>query len=158
MHQHFAIVYLNPAKLLTLFHQLSSKAEEAGCDLLIQYHSDLFQLETSFLFDCQDGHVLIHVPMVPKGMLLRLFQLHPFPLPMFATHHLMIDAQDDILAILSSETGYNIQLSSTYLLSCHQKNQVFMCDSFGVMSKQFKHMPVSLVYAALRIGPEPLQI
>jgi hypothetical protein len=43
MHQHFAIDYLNPAELVTLFLQLSLKAEEAGCNLLIQYHSDLFR-------------------------------------------------------------------------------------------------------------------
>jgi hypothetical protein len=54
---------------------------------------------------------------------------------MFETHHLMIDAEEDILAISSSETRYNLQLTSTDLLSCHQMNQVFMCDSFGVMSK-----------------------
>jgi hypothetical protein len=135
MHQRFAIDYLNPAELVILFQQLSAKAEEAGCDLLIQYHSDLFQVETSLLFNGHDGHVLIPVPMVPKGTLVRLFRLHPFPLPMFDTHHLMIDAQNNILAISSSETCYNVQLSSTNLLSCHRMNQVYMCDSFRVMSK-----------------------
>jgi hypothetical protein len=119
MHQQFAIDYLNPAELVTLFKQLSSKADEAGCDLLIQYHLDLFQVETSLLFDGRDGHVLIHVPMVPKGTLLRLFRLHPFLLPMFNTHHLMIDTQNDVLAILSTVVCYNVQLSSTDLLSCH---------------------------------------
>jgi hypothetical protein len=114
--------------------------------LLVQYHSDLFQVETSLLFDGQDGHLLIQVPMVTKGTLLRLFQLHPFPLPMFDTHHLMIDAEDDILAILSSEIRYNIQLSSTDLLSCHRMNQVFMCDSFGVMSKRFNDTCLGALY------------
>jgi hypothetical protein len=75
--------------------------------------------------------------MVPKGTLLQLFRLHPFPLPMFDTHHLMINAKNDILAISSSETRYNVQLSFTDLLSCHPMNQVFMFDSFGVMSKRF---------------------
>jgi hypothetical protein len=56
---------------------------------------------------------------------------------MFETHHLMINAEEDILAISSSETQYNVQLTSTDLLSCHRMNQVFMCDSFGVMSKRF---------------------
>jgi hypothetical protein len=87
MHQRFAIDYLNPAELVNLFRQLVIRADEAGCNLLIQSHSDLFQVETSLLFDGQDGHILIHVPMVPKGILLRLFRLHPFPLPMFDTHH-----------------------------------------------------------------------
>jgi hypothetical protein len=46
MHQRFPIDYLNPAELIILFLQLSKKAEEARCNLLIQYHSDLFQVET----------------------------------------------------------------------------------------------------------------
>ncbi|MFY7792423.1 MAG: hypothetical protein ACOVQS_01535, partial [Chitinophagaceae bacterium] len=146
MHQRFAIDYLNPAELVNLFDQLARRADEAGCELLIQYHSDLFQVETSLLFDGQDGHLLIHVPMAPKGTLLRLFRLHPFPLPMFDTHHLMIDAEDDILAISSSETRYNVQLSSTDLLSCHRMNTVFMCDSFGVMSKRFNDTCLGALY------------
>jgi hypothetical protein len=100
----------------------------------------------SLLFDGQDGHLFIHVPMVTKGTLLRLFQLHPFPLPMFDTHHLMIDAEDDILAILSLEIQYNVQLSSTDLLSCHRMNQVFMCDSFDVMSKRFNDTCLGALY------------
>jgi hypothetical protein len=84
--------------------------------------------------------------MVTTGTLLRLFRLHPFPLPMFETHHLMIDAEDDILAISSTETRYNIQLSSTDLLSCHRMNQVFMCDSFGVMSRRFNDTCLGALY------------
>jgi hypothetical protein len=40
MHQRFAIDYLNPAELVKLFEQLARRADEAGCELLIQYHSD----------------------------------------------------------------------------------------------------------------------
>jgi hypothetical protein len=50
MHQRFAIDYLNPAELVKLFQQLARRADEARCELLIQYHSDLFQVETSLLF------------------------------------------------------------------------------------------------------------
>ncbi len=146
MHQRFVIHYLNLAELVTLFQQLAKKAEEAGCDLLIQYHLDLFQVETSLLFNGRDSHVLIHVPMVPKCTLLRLFWLHPFPLPMFDTHHLMLDAHYNILAISSTKTRYNIQLSSTNLLSCHHINQIFMCDSFGVMSKRFNDTCLGALY------------
>jgi len=146
MHQKFTIDYLNPAELVNLFQQLSKRADEARCELLVQYHSDLFQVETSLLFDGQDGHLLIHMPMVTKGTLLRLFRLHPFPLPMFDTHHLKIDAENDILAISSTETRYNIQLSSTDLLSCHRMNQVFMCDLFGAMSKRFNDTCLGALY------------
>ena len=100
--------------------------------MLIQYHSDLFQIETSLLYDGQDAHLLLHVPMTPKNSLLRLFRLHPFPLPMFETHHLLPDVKDNVLAISSTDMRFNVQLSSTDLMSCHRVNQIFMCDSFGV--------------------------
>jgi hypothetical protein len=48
MHQRFAIDYLNPAELVQLYDQLAGQADEEGCELLIQYHSDLFQVETPF--------------------------------------------------------------------------------------------------------------
>jgi hypothetical protein len=91
-----------------LFNKLKKKVNEARCDLLIKYHSDLFQIESSLLLDGQDGHILIHVPMIPCNMLLRLFYfwLHLFPLQIFNSHHLMLDVKNDVLAIS--------------LYSCHQ--------------------------------------
>jgi len=138
--------YLNPAELAMLFDKLEKKASESGCDLLIKYHSDLFQVEASLLFDGRDGHVLIHVPMTPRNSLLQLFRLHPFPLPLFETHHLVLDVKTDVLAISSMDTRYNVQLSRTDLLSCHKVNQIFMCDSFEVMSKRFDDTCLGALY------------
>jgi hypothetical protein len=138
--------YLNPAEMAELFKKLEERANEAGCELLIQYHSNLFQIETSLLYDGQDAHLLLHVPMTPKNSLLRLFWLHPFPLPMFETHHLLPDVKDNVLAISSTDTRFNVQLSSTDLLSCHRVNQIFMCDSFGVMSKRFNNTCLGALY------------
>ncbi len=146
VHQRFAVDYLNPAEMSELFKKLEERANEAGCELLIQFHSDLLQIETSLLYDRQDGHLLIHVPMTPKNSLLRLFRLHPFPLPMFDTHHLLPDVKDDVLAISSTDTRFNVQLSSTDLLSCHRVNQIFMCDSFGVMSRRFNNTCLGALY------------
>jgi len=70
LHHHFAMDYLNPKKLVTLFNKLQKRADEARCELLINYHSDLFQVEASLLFDGLDRHILIHVPMTPKDSLL----------------------------------------------------------------------------------------
>ena len=146
LHHRFAMDYLNPKELVTLFGKLQRRADEAGCELLINYHSDLFQVEASLLFDGLDGHILIHVPMAPKDSLLRLFRLHPFPLPLFDTHHLMPDVKQDVIGISSTDDKYNIQLSTTDLLSCHRVNQVFMCDTFGVMSRVFNDTCLGALY------------
>jgi hypothetical protein len=52
--------------MAALYKKLEERANEAGCELLVQYHSDLFQIKTSLLYDGKDGHVLIHVPMTQK--------------------------------------------------------------------------------------------
>jgi hypothetical protein len=54
-----------------------------------------------------------------------------------------------------TDDKYNIQLSSTGLLSCQQVNQVFMCDLFGVMYKTFEGSPV---HAEVQRGPKNVQL
>jgi hypothetical protein len=51
-----------------------------------------------------------------------------------------------MLGISSTNTKYNIQLSSADLISCHRINQVFMCDSFGVMSRRFNDTCLGALY------------
>ena len=136
-HRRLAIDYLSPRQVRALYARLVARAAEFGCELVIQQHSDLFQIEVSLLFDGSDAHILIHVPMVPRQSLLRLFKLHPFPLPFFDDHFLIPDVQNDVLAVSSTDQRLSTHLSSVDLLGCHRMNQVFMCDRFGVLSKQF---------------------
>jgi hypothetical protein len=136
-HRRLAIDYLSPMQVRALYARLVSRASEFGCELVLQHHSDLFQIEVSLLFDGSDAHLLIHVPMVPRQSLLRLFKLHPFPLPFFDDHFLIPDVQNDVLAVSSTDQRLSTHLSSVDLLGCHRMNQVFMCDRFGVLSKQF---------------------
>ena len=138
-HRRLAIDYLSPKQIRTLFAKLQTRANEFGCELLIQHHSDLFQIEVSLLFDGRDAHVLVHVPMVPINSLLRLFKLHPFPLPFFEDHFLIPDVQHDVLAVSSNDHRLSTHLSSVDLLGCHRVNQIFMCDRFGVLSRQFNN-------------------
>jgi hypothetical protein len=139
VHQRFAVDFLNPTEMAELFQKLEEHVAKASCELLVQYHSNLFKIKISLLYDGQDGHLLIYVPMMPKNYLLRWLRLHPFLLPLFETHHLLPDVKNDALAISSTDTRYMVQLSSTDLMSCHQVNQIFMCDSFRVLSKHFNN-------------------
>jgi hypothetical protein len=84
--------------------------------------------------------------MTPKNLLLRLFHLHLFPLPLFKTHHLLPDVKNDILAVSSIDIRYNVQLSSTDFMSCHRVNQICLCDSFRVLSKRFNNTCLGALY------------
>jgi len=138
-HRRLAIDYLSPKQIRLLFSKLQARAAEFGCELLIAHHSDLFQIEVSLLFDGTDAHLLVHVPMVPINSLLRLFKLHPFPLPFFDNHFLIPNVQQDVLAVSSNDHRLSTHLSSVDLLGCHRVNQIFMCDRFGVLSRSFNN-------------------
>jgi len=145
-HRRLAVDYLTSQEIRALFSKLKARALELGCELLIEHHSALFQLEVSLLFDGEDAHILIHVPMVPQRSLLRLFKLHPFPLPFFDEHFLIPDVKHDILAISSTDQRFSAQLSSVDLMGCHRVNQVFMCDRFGVLSRRFNNTCLGALY------------
>jgi cell division protein FtsL len=145
-HRRLAIDYLSPPEIRMLFSKLSGRAAEFGCELLVKHHSDLFQLEVSLLFDGEDAHILLHVPMVPQHSLLRIFKLHPFPLPFFDNTFLIPDVKNDILAVSSTDQRFSAQLSSVDLMGCHRVNQIFMCDRFGVLSRRFNGTCLGALY------------
>lgn len=141
-----AVDYLTPMEIRNLFSELSKTAERLKCDLLIDHHSDLFQLETSLLFDGNDAHLLVHVPMVPHQALLRLYKLHPIPLPLSDTYFLIPDVKNDVLAISASDNRFAVQLSSMDLMGCYRANQMFMCDRFGVLTRGYNDTCLGSLY------------
>lgn len=149
IHGRLAIDYLDPVDVKTLFENIQVRAGELGCDLLIEYHTDIFQVESSLLFDGKNAHILVHVPMAPKEGQLRLFRLHPFPLPLTEDRFLIPDVKNDILAISSTSNRLNVQLAAVELLSCHRMNQLFMCDNFGVMSRKFNTTCLGALYMSM---------
>ena len=51
IHRCFTADYLNSEEMTRIFKNIKIRAIELGCDLLIKYHTDLFQVETSLLYD-----------------------------------------------------------------------------------------------------------
>ena len=133
-HRRLAVDFLSAEQLNILFIKLQEQAVLNGCHLLIHQRSDLFQLETSYFFDGADIHLLLHVPMVPNDSLLRLFKLHPFPLPLSGSHVFIPNVKDDILALSSGFQRYSAQLSATDLLGCHVVNNIYLCERHGVLN------------------------
>jgi hypothetical protein len=99
-----AIDLLTPNQLADLYDNLIAKSEQNGYQLLTNHPSDLFQVEVSYFYDGYDLHLLLHVPMVPKDSLLRLFRFHPFPIELSPNHTLVPDLEEDVLALSSDKT------------------------------------------------------
>jgi len=149
IHGRLSIDYLDPRSIAKLFRQVKERATALGCDLLLEYHTDLFSIETSLLFDGRDGHLILHLPMAPKEGQLRLFRLHPFPLPLFDDRYLIPDVKNDVIAISSTDSRLNVQLAAVELLSCHRMSQLFLCDNFGVLSRRFNQTCLGALYFSM---------
>ena len=145
-HRRLAVDFLSAEQLDILFIKLNEQAVQNGCQLLISHRSDLFQLETSYFFDGADVHLLLHVPMVPTDSLLRLFKLHPFPLPLSGSHVLVPAVKEDILAISSGFKRYSAQFSATDLLGCHMVNNIYLCERHGVLNSNLNSTCLGSLY------------
>ncbi len=145
-HRRLAVDFLSHIQIRRLYDRLQMQAEENECTLLTQQHSDLFQLEASYFFDGNDVHILLHVPMVPKESLLRLFRLHPFPLPLTKDHSLIPVSQHNVLAISSGFTRYSAQLSHTDLMGCHVVNNIYLCERHGVLNQHLNSTCLGSLY------------
>ena len=145
-HRRLAVDFLSHVQLRRLYARLQAQADENECTLLTQQHSDLFQLEASYFFDGSDVHILLHVPMVPKESLLRLFRLHSFPLPLTKDHSLIPVSQHNVLAISSGFTRYSAQLSHTDLMGCHVVNNIYLCERHGVLNQHLNSTCLGSLY------------
>lgn len=142
-----SIDFLTQNQIQMLFTRLHNTAAKYGNRLLLEHHSDLFQIETSYFYDGRDVHMLLHVPMVAPDSLLRLLKLHSFPLPLSdGSHYLIPDVDNDILAITAGTERYSIQISSSDLLSCSTINKVYQCVSHGVLKKTYTDTCLGSIY------------
>ncbi len=110
--RHLSIDLLDSAQLSHIFDATARKAKSHHYQLMLQHLSDLFQIETSYLHNSRDVHLILHIPMAPSDSILRLFQLHLFPLPFTDTHFLMPDLSNQILAISSGISQWKCPLST----------------------------------------------
>ena len=145
-HRRLAVDLLPPEQLVSLYNKLAAQARQNGCNLLTSQPSDLFQIELSYFYDGSDVHLLLHVPMVPEDSLLRLFRLHPFPLPLSKTHSLIPTTDNNILAISSGFKRYHTQFSHTDLLGCNLINNVYLCQRMGSLNKNISSTCLGSLY------------
>jgi hypothetical protein len=146
MQRRLSIDLLSVAELRALYDKILRKADRAGYYPLIGHHSDLFQIESSYFHDGRDVHLLLHVPMVPDGSLLRLFRLHPFPLPLSKEHMLVPDVDYDVLAISPGLERLATVLNYVDLMACHNVNNIYLCEQQGVLKTNINSTCLGSLY------------
>jgi hypothetical protein len=144
--RHLSVDLLNATRLQDLFHAAQLKAQINKCQLLLSHPSDLFQIETSYFYNGQDILLLLHIPMAPADSILRLFQLHPFPLPFTKTHFLLPKPSKPIFALSSGMERLSAELSMVNLMDCHKINSMHLCEEHGVLRKDLNSTCLGSLY------------
>jgi hypothetical protein len=145
-HRRLSIDLLPSATLKKLFDAAARKAQAHHHQLLLRHPSDLLQIETSYVHDGTEVHLILHIPMAPSDSLMRLVQLRPFPLPFSDTHMLMPNPDNQILAISANADRFSIEMSAVHLLGCHRVNQVYMCERSGVLNRYLNDTCLGSLY------------
>jgi hypothetical protein len=134
-HNRLSTSYLSPKNLVELFQQVQAQAKHFGYRTIIDRPFELFQLDASYTFNGNLLSLLLHVPIAPPEAFMRLYRLHPFPLPFNNGTLLTHNVRNKILAISNSNHRYTIQMSSVDLLGCHQLGKTFLCPCNGLLNK-----------------------
>ena len=80
-----SIDLMDPVQLINTFNEVRLTAERRGYNLLSKVHSDLLQLETTYLRQGEDIVIVIHVPCVNHDDTLTLYRFISFPIPLPTT-------------------------------------------------------------------------
>ena len=141
-----AIDFIPADQLQVLYERIKAQATAMSHKMITEQPSDLFQLELSYFFDGENMQMLLHVPIVPNDSLLRLFKLHPFPLPLDKNYSIIPMVQDELLAISAGFNRFSARLSGTDLLGCHAINNVYLCERHGVLQKELNDSCLGALY------------
>ena len=125
-------------------------AEDNDYISFVHHPSDLYQLETSYLYEPNNKTfiTILHVPMVKKEHLLTMYKFLPLPL---ATHlgensSLVPDVgHQDIIAVEADQKGYKV-LSSSDLLHCLHLGNHHFCQGDNILSTNFKSTCLGAIY------------
>jgi hypothetical protein len=137
--------------IIKLFQEIDVRAKAEGFQPMIEKHSDLFQIETSYLTGPNNQIVLIiHVPMVKEGHMLQLLQFIPFPLSQTMAYNSSITPKvgnQDLLAIKTrrGQTEYKV-LSQSDLIGCTKLGTNYLCPERHILNTQLKDTCLGSLY------------
>ena len=139
---------LLPAQVNALFAKLQKTAKDQNCALLLEHPSDLFQIEVSYFSYQGDVQLLLHVPMVSPDSTLRLFKLHPFPLPINSKYGPLLIPQVDnsVLGVTVGSQRHSVEKSAVDLMACFTVNRIYICAESGVLRQDFTDTCLGALY------------
>ena len=125
--------------------------KEQNFENLIHHTSDLYQLETSFLYnpDNKTFSSILHIPLVKKEDLLKLYQYMPMPLNTHLTseHSLAPYVGHRDMIAVKGDGVYKV-LAKTDLLGCFQMGDYHFCHGNTILQTDMKSSCLSSIFIA----------
>jgi len=145
-----SITFLPKDQIDALFIQAQRRAKTMGCSLLLTSPSHITQIKVSHFFNGTHLNLILHLPIAPHNSIMRLYKLHPFPLPFANDTFLIPDVRDDVLAVSNTNIRFSSQLSTLELQSCNRINKIYLCERNGVMNKFPEDTCLGALYYTIR--------
>ena len=138
---------LSSSQIKTLMDVVRQQAASLDADLLLENPTDLFQIETSYIFDGSDVTLVLHIPMSNHGATYRLMRFHPFPLSFSPTHFLFPKPTHTLYGISSMEPRLSLDLTEANLEGCYRLGNIHLCERLGVLKSKTNLSCLGAMYA-----------
>ena len=156
-----SVDFLTVDQLQDLHAKCLTTATQHNSKLIVEYPSDFFQVELSYVYTKDDVVLVLHVPMVPTDALLRLMRYRSFPIPLRQddlSTGIIPRLDRDVLAISNGKERLSLEVKFSDLMECRQLNSIYLCDRHGVLDQSAGDSCIGALYsqhldAALTLCP-----
>ena len=156
-----SVDFLTVDQLQDLHAKCLNTATQHNSKLIVEYPSDFFQVELSYVYTKDDVVLVLHVPMVPADALLRLMRYRSFPIPLRQddlSTGIIPRLDRDVLAISNGKERLSLEVKFSDLMECRQLNSIYLCDRHGVLDQSAGDSCIGALYsqhldAALTLCP-----
>jgi hypothetical protein len=141
----------NHAALHSVVQYTKELAKEQQLENFVHHTSDLYQLETSYLYNPENKtfSIILHIPLVQKENLLKMYKFVPLPLnTQLTSNHSLMPAvgNQDIIAVRGTE-AYKV-LSHSDLHRCLKMGNTHFCQKSNVLNTNMKATCLSSIFMA----------
>ena len=148
--QRLSVDFLTVDQLQDLHAKCLTTATQHNSKLIVEYPSDFFQVELSYVYTKDDVVLVLHVPMVPTDALLRLMRYRSFPIPLRQddlSTGIIPRLDRDVLAISNGKERLSLEVKFSDLMECHQLNSIYLCDRHGVLDQSAGDSCIGALYS-----------
>lgn len=148
-HRKVSLKMVRVNQLTSLLRRLTRRARNKGYQLLITDPLHLMQSETSFIYSKDVFTMIIHVPMVRKHGLLKLYQFIKFPLVYDESDKdstVLFFSPEETLIGVGSHHEYHKALTLADLGQCEKIGRTFICRYHSILHKNASDTCIGAIF------------